>query len=258
MIHAGRWLAVAVWALVLTLPGRSADPAVPDADYPKLAAQQIKVVIDSLKAAQSAEPLQKKRLVEKAKAAAIVLAQAAQDNLAGGDAAQRLGVRDAALVIVKHLPAKEPQLTEALKLAEALDGIKTGGAKKERNALLPAHTNLEIIMVPFKNIDKGGQDLEKLFLKLSFDKKKNIPAAQQGEPLLLALYQTALIAELTRDHKVDKDQKKWQELSDDMRRTALEMAKGIRDKDGKAAFTALTKLNDSCKVCHEVFRDAGQ
>jgi len=260
MTQAARWMAVAAWMLVLAWSGGAADPkgSIPDADYAKLAAQQIKIVTESLKAAMDAEPLQKKRLVDKAKAAAIVIAQAAQGNLDGADSGQRLALRDAALAVAKHLPARDPNLADALKLAETLDGVKAGGGKKERLQLLPGHIDLGTIMVPFKNVDKGGQDLEKLLLKLSFDKKKNIPPGQQGDPLLLSLYQTAVIAELTRDHKVPKDEKKWQELSDDMKRTALEMAEHVRAKDGKSAFAALTKLNESCTVCHKLFRDGDQ
>lgn len=259
MGQAGRWTAVGVW-IVMMATATAADPkagGIAEADYSKLVAQQTKTLTETLKAAlASTEMLEKKRLADKAKVVAILLAQAAQDNLAGADAGQRATLRDAALAIAKQLPANGPQFADALKLAEALDGLKADpAAKKEKIPLLPAHINLSVLMVPFKNADKGGHGLEATLIKLSFDKKKMIPAAQQGDPLLLSAYQTALIAELTRDHKPAKEEKKWQELSDDMRRTALEMADGIRAKDGKAAFAALVKLNESCTICHKLYRD---
>jgi hypothetical protein len=261
MMDASRWLAVGGFSMLLAAwPSLAGDPkgsTIPDADYAKVVAHQVKVLTESLKAAATAEPLEKKRLADKAKSTAIILAQAAQDNLSGANAAERATLRDAALAIVKLLPAKDPQFADALKLAEGLEGLKANpAAKKEKIQLLPGHTKLEVIMIPYQPAAKGGQGLEAQLLKLSFDKKKNIPPAQLADPLLMNAYQSALIAEMTRDHKVDKDQKKWQELSDDMRRTSLELAAGVRDKDGKAAFAALAKLNESCAVCHKIYRDA--
>src|SRR5262249_12526659 len=100
---------------------------------------------------------------------------------------------------------------------------------------------------------QGGQGIEAALIKLGGDKKKMIPPAANDSTLLIA-YQTAVIAELAADYVPDKDAKDWKTYSADMRKGSIELAEKIKAKDGKEAFTALSKVTASCSACHEKFR----
>src|SRR6516164_6812185 len=64
----------------------SKDSAVPDADYPKLVDQQVKVLQDALKSLKEAkEPAEVKKLAEKSRCTAVMIAAIAQENLGGKD-----------------------------------------------------------------------------------------------------------------------------------------------------------------------------
>ena len=93
-----RGLAVPVVLLASALLAGGADapvkaPLLPDAAYGKLIEPSAKLIQESL----AGEPT--RRSVEKARVAALMLAEFAQQNLQGADGAQRATVRDAALHI---------------------------------------------------------------------------------------------------------------------------------------------------------------
>lgn len=229
------------------------DSAIPDADYPKLVDQQLKILQESLKALKDAkEPAESKKLIEKSRCTAVMIAAIAQDNLSGKDAAQRATLRDASLAVAAL--AKSKKTDEAIKKADGLKGIKPDDkAKLAKVKLFDAHIDLQELMSQFKIAKQGGQGIEAALIKLGADKKKMIPPALSDTTLLLA-YQTALIAELAADYVPDKDPKDWKTFSADMRKGSLEMAEKLKGKDAKGAFSALSKVNTSCSVCHEKYR----
>jgi hypothetical protein len=242
---------------LLTGPGGAADektPIVPDADYGKLVDHQLKVLEDTLKALQEAKEVpEKKKLTEKAKCTAVMLAAVAQDNLAGKDAAQRASLRDAALAVAGLIDTGK--IADAAKQATGLKDVKAdANAKTVKVKLYEKHFKLDELMSQYKLAKAGGQGIEAALLKLGADKKKMVPATAMTDSLLAMVYLTALSAEPTTDHKPPKDAKDWAAYSSDMRKGAVEMAEALKNKDGKAAFVALGKLNTSCSVCHDKFR----
>ena len=252
---------LALALILLAAAGLAADPkdqVLPDGEYPKVVASQTKVLEEALKAAgETTDPKLKKMTIEKAKVAAIMIAVAAQENLGGAEGQQRATLRDAALAIAKLLNPTSPNVAEAQKLAAALATLKADGkAKLEKVKILDAHADMPEIMTQFKLPKGGGQGIEALYIKLGLDKKKAVPATAMNEALLVHAYQSALVGMLVRDYKPNKDVKKWQAYSEDMQKYGIEFANVLRDKmpDGKAAFTALSKLNTSCSQCHEVFK----
>src|SRR5262245_42207707 len=71
-------------------PGTAADapkPIVPDAEYPALVEQSAKLIAEALAGSPN------RRMADKARVAAVMLAEFAQQNLAGADAGQRATVR---------------------------------------------------------------------------------------------------------------------------------------------------------------------
>jgi len=249
--------AALVFALGLVALGQAQegkDVVVPDGDYAKLVEAQLKVVQEGLKGAKEAtEKDQVKKMKTKARCAAVMIAAAAQDNLAGKDGQQRATVRDAALNLAALV--KGEKYDEAVKLAGELKDLKEDSkAKKEKVKLYEAHLDLQEVMSQFKQPKAGGQGIEKLLLNLATDKKKVVPPAAINDALLSTTYQIALLSDLTHDHVPAKDKKDWDIWSVDMKKGALEMASQLKAKDGKAAFAALNKLNTSCSACHERFK----
>lgn len=260
MTGAARWgvraIVLAVGLCLLAGPGTAADskdPAVPEADYPKLVEQQVKVLEDTLKVLQdSKDTTEKKKMTQKAHCTAVMLAAVAQDTSAK-DPAARASLRDAALKVAALV--KAGKINDAAKQAAGLKNIKPDpAAKTEQIKLLDGPINLEELMSQFKLPKAGGQGIESTLLKLGTDKKKMIPAAAMTDSLVNLAYLSAVAADLTEVHKVPKDGKDWVTYSHDMRKGAIELAETVKAKDGKAAFVALGKLNTSCSVCHDKFR----
>jgi cytochrome c553 len=268
MSYVSRWgqktalLALGFWLVASLGEGIAADgkdSVVPDADYPKLVDQQIKVLQDALKALKDAkEDKDKKAMTNKSRCTAVMIAAIAQDNLGGKDGTDRAALRDAALnvaALVKAALVNSSKVDEAMKKAAELKSVKGDGkAKMQKLKLYDDHINLTELMSQFKLPKAGGQGTETLLLNLATDKKKTIPPAALNEALLLTAYRTAVASELAIDHVPDKDPKSWKNWSIDMRKGSIEFAEKIKAKDGKAAFSALSKLNTSCSVCHEKFK----
>jgi hypothetical protein len=263
MTNAQRWgmgsagLALGLWLVAGLGSGQAQigkDPLVPDADYPKLVEQQIKVLQDTLKLLKDAkDPAEKKKMAEKARCTSVLVAAIAQDNLAGKDGGQRATLRDAALDIAALVKANN--LDEAAKKTAALKDVKADGkAKTDKIKLFDVHIDLQEWMSQFKLPKAGGQGTEAQLLKLGSDKKKTIPPTSLNDQLLLMAYQSGMAAELAAEYKPSKDVKDWLAYSTDMRKSSAELADKIKAKDGKGAFAALNKLNTSCSVCHDKFR----
>lgn len=256
--HAPRLSAAAVGLFVIAslVSGQGTGdgkPIIPDADYPKVIEQQLKVLQETMKLlGEAKEVADKKKWSEKARCACVLIAAAAQDNLTGKDGAQRATLRDGALNVATLV--KTGKTADAVKAAEGLKGVKSDGkAKTERVKLFEAHIDLQELMGQYKLAKAGGQGTEAALLKLAADKKKAIPANAINDNLIATAYVAALTAELTAEYKA-KNPKDWQALSVDMRKGGLEFAETLKAKDGKAAFTALNKMSTSCSVCHEKFR----
>ena len=230
------------------------EVVVPEGEYPKLVDAQLKAVLEGLKALkETTDKEQIKKMKDKARCGAVMIAAAAQDNLAGKDGQQRATVRDAALNLAALVTGEK--YDEAVKLAGELKGLKEDPkAKKEKIKLFEAHIDLKEVMSQFKQSKAGGQGVEKLLLNLATDKKKIVPPAAINDALLTAIYQIALLSELAHDYVPPKDKKDWDIWSMDMKKGALEMADKLKAKDGKAAFSALNKMTASCSVCHERFK----
>lgn len=254
-----RVVRTAVLGLALGLVGlgqaqESKEAIVPEGEYPKLVDAQLKAVQEGLKVLQQSKDKDEiKKMKDKARCGAVMIAAVAQDNLAGKDGQQRATLRDAALNLAGLV--KSEKYDEAAQLTGELKGLKEDPkAKKQKLKLFDAHIDLQELMSQFKQSKGGGQGIEKLLLNLATDKKKMVPPASINDALLATTYQIALLSELAHDYVPPKDKKDWDAWTVDMKKGALEMADKLKAKDGKAAFTALNKLNTSCSVCHERFK----
>jgi hypothetical protein len=233
----------------------------PEAEYTKLVERATKHVLEGVQGAQSGEKKYRARYGRQARAAAVMIAAYAQDGPASRSPAQRASLRDAALQLAATL--KADKLDDARKQAEALKTVKEDPkADTKPVALMPTHIELLDVMQQFSSLPGGlGIERDKILDVLAnreVKKAKALPDKAMTEDSVLTAYQMAVIADVIKDHKPPKAKgggvKEWQGFTDDMRKSALELAETAQKKDGKAALMALNKLNSSCRNCHEVFR----
>lgn len=238
-------LAAALAAMLPSSP--AAAPAAPD-DYPKLLAPTAEVIATAL----AGEPT--RRAADKARVAAVLLAESAQQKLDGPDGAQRAAVRNATLAIA--VLVKDKQYPEAIKQAKLLSTLTAKpGVSKARVKIGPPLVDVDLLMGPFRSVRLGGYALEDRLDELGSSPGGMLPPAALNDDLRLLAYRTALVAELTRVHAPDeKAAKAWQTYCDAMRRGALDLIGAVQAKDSKAAFSAVEAVNQSCKQCHKEFR----
>jgi RNA polymerase sigma-70 factor (ECF subfamily) len=114
-------------------------------------------------------------------------------------------------------------------------------------------TQVAQAMSPFKPTREGGQGIESALLRLAQDGKPE-PGSDPGH-LVRMVYQTAAVADFIKGHPPGARQPEWQSLSDEMRRSALDLADALRAQEDNATLLAARRLTASCQKCHEVFRD---
>lgn len=233
-----------------SVPGAAADapqPVLPDSEYALLVEQSAKLITEAL----AGQP--NRRSADKARVAAVMLAEFAQQNLAGADGPQRASVRDAALVIAGLIGDKK--FGEAAKEAARLPGLPAkADAKKERVKLVGPHVDVEELMTLFRATKIGGLGIEPLLDRLATEKNETISPPNLTDELRLLAYRIAVAGEMMGGHAPKMKVKEWRTQADAMRRSAADLAEAVKAKDGKKSYAALTRLNTSCNQCHKDFR----
>jgi hypothetical protein len=225
----------------------AAPPVLPDAEYPRLLGPSVQTIVTSL----AGEPT--RRGVEKARVAALMLAEFAQQNLGGADGQQRATVRDAAVQVAALI--KDKKYAEAVKLAQQLPTLPANpAARRDKVKLLGTLLDVEELMGQFRSPKVGGLGIETLLDDLGNSKGGLLPPEALTDSLRLLAYQTAVAADLSRQHVPDKKAKDWQAYAEAMRKSALQLGTAVGTKDGKGAFSAIEQLNTSCNKCHKEFR----
>jgi hypothetical protein len=223
-------------------------PLLPSAEYPRLVESSVGLIESAL----AGEPT--RRSAEKARVAAVMLAEFAQQDLRGPDARQRATVRDAALQLAALI--KDKKYAEAVAQAKRLPSLPPNAAARlERIKLLGPHLDVEELMSQFRTTRLGGLGIEALLDELAVSKDGKVPTEALTDELRRLAYRTALAAELARDHLPKENPNEWQTRLGEMRKSAVELAEAAKAKDGKAAFTAVERLNSSCNKCHLKFRN---
>lgn len=229
--------------------GAEEKSLVPPDAFGRLLARSTAVIQEALK-----DDTPNRRAADRARVVAVILAEAAQQDLAGADAGKRATTRDAALDLARLIRGQE--FAKARKLAQGLPSLPpSASAKKEKIPLLGAHIEMDEVMSVFRKLTLGGLEIESEFDRLENDSENQIvPAADLTEKLELFAYQTALAADLVKNHKPDKEPAQWRQRSELMRQSALELALAVKAKDGKAAYRAVSNGNANCTACHKTFR----
>ena len=106
-------------------------------------------------------------------------------------------------------------------------------------------------MQPFKAAAAGGQDIEHVLTSLAGGAELDVDAdrvAQMAD-------QTAAVAEQLRDHDPGRHPAAWRQLSEQMRRAAVDLSSAVAVHDERTTLAAARRLTATCQQCHAVFRD---
>jgi hypothetical protein len=232
-------------------------PVLPEDMFTRLVTEDAKTISDSLAKAKGAEA---KKMTIKAKAAALMIAVYAQDEMLrpGANAQAMAGLRDEAVKVIKALSggktAQAQQLAGELKpTGKAEPGAKTTPLPLQDN------TEIDIVMQQFKPELGGGLALEKKLL--SYVNKRSAYTPAEYQQMVPLLYRIAAIAQPTEAlvpaPMGKKTPAQWTKFSEEMGHLALQAAQVAKKAkpDDKEVKAALKKLEANCTACHNVFRD---
>jgi hypothetical protein len=227
----------------------------PDKQFNELVKRATQAVDEGLRDWKDPKVKEKERKehYRKARAAAVLLAVYAQQSQTQANAVERATLRDAALKLATSI--KDNRVADGRK---QLDGIKAG-LKPNPNAdlkpvqFMPRHVEIEEVMKPFSSF-------QNLMLPKGIQKKRALPNNVVNDEWILMLYQTAMIAEVSKEHVPPRrpggGPAQWKQFNNDMRKEVQELIKltGAPNFDSKAAFKALERLDGACSNCHRIFR----
>lgn len=189
---------------------------------------------------------------------AALIALCAQQQLSGPHAPEMAAVQEAALKLAASVQRRRLNVEQAKKQTETLAGFP--GIKAEAASTEPADLtkkfSLETVMKVFDKTSKGGDGIEQLLLTLDQQRRPYSPA-QMSDQLVADAYKAVLVAEVARRYQPEKnrtDREGWEQLCNDMKTNAGQLAQVVKQRDPKEVKAAIRKLNASCNQCHEKFR----
>lgn len=231
-------------------------PILPEGVFTQIVTEEAKALKDA--AAKASD----KKQAMKARSLAMMIAIYAQGEVARGGpkAAAMAGLRDAALNVAKAVG--DGKIDEAKKLVSALapSGKADAGAKV---GPMPIHDDFDVdtLMQVFRRERSGGMDWELKLNKLV--EKRGAFSATEYQQMVPLMYRIAAVAQATEAYAPTMPMGKklpadWIKLSKDMGVEALAVAELAKKPkpDDKMVKATLKKLENSCTVCHEKFRDA--
>jgi RNA polymerase sigma-70 factor (ECF subfamily) len=106
-------------------------------------------------------------------------------------------------------------------------------------------------MTPFRPVGDGGEGFEKALFHLAEDGQ----AGADRERLVGVAHRTAQVAGAIQDHDPGQRRQDWRRLSDEMRRSALDLADALASNDQRTTMAAARRLTATCQTCHATFRE---
>lgn len=166
---------------------------------------------------------------------------------------------------------KKKILAELEKIADLLEKGNDAGAKKAADAFAKGKDfDMAEVMAIFKLRTKGGigvgpkagdikpDGIEALAMNLEKAQKKLVDT-YPGELSRMSYLAAAVALSITDKCPVakkmgNKNPADWKQWSEDMQKSAIELAAAAKDKKVNEVKTAAKKLNNSCVSCHSPFR----
>ena len=221
-------------------------------DLARLIERSTQVVRDAL-ARGSPDP----KVAERAFTQAVMIAAMAQSGPRGADTSRRLALRSGALALAEEI--RSQRFAEAQRRARVLPYLHVDAeARPGKIALLNGPINLERVMCQFSSERSRGLGTEKKLTVLhsAHQQSKELPQAALNEDLELTGLLIAQVADLIQDHKPEHAKKKdWPMRVENLRTASKALVEATRRKNGKAAFQAITHVEETCYQCHDQFRD---
>lgn len=231
-------------------------PILPEGVFTQLVTEESKALKDATAKASD------KKQAMKARSLAMMIAIYAQGEVARGGpkAAAMAGLRDTALNVAKAVG--DGKIDEAKKLAQTIApaGKADAGAK---TGAIPIHDDfdLDTLMQVFRRDRSAGMEWELKLNKLV--EKRGAFTATEYQQMVPLMYRIAAVAQATEAYAPTMPMGKklpadWIKLSKEMGVEALAVAELAKKPkpDDKMVKATLKKLENSCTVCHEKFRDA--
>jgi len=223
------------------------EQILPDSEYPKMLKRNVKAIQEALKSDPGAEQ------TEKVQTAAVMIAAYAQQNLDGPDGQQRATVRDAALKLADLIKAKK--FADASKLAGKLATLEPDPkAKKEKVKLIDVYLVPSDIMHQFRLVPDGGWGIFGHLQRIQTKQYKEMPRDEMNPTFVEEMYQVAVSGDLLHSHMHKAKPKEWEQYTDELRKSAVEMAESLKAKDVKNSPLILSKLTTTCFNCHKLLK----
>jgi hypothetical protein len=163
---------------------------------------------------------------------------------------------------------------ELRKIADAFEKGDLAAAKTQGKAVADK-SELEDVMhlfSPRKADGEGGEGIgtkpgaikpDCIEVKIQYLGKRVAPQELKNDNAALQrmAFITAAVAEVAQhkcpvDKKTgEKDPAKWKKWTEEMRESALELAKAVKASDAMAVKKTALRLDGTCRNCHGVFRD---
>jgi hypothetical protein len=243
-------LVLGLWFLAAGVGGGAQgdkDQFLPDSMYPKMLERNVKAIKEALKKDPGAD------MAEKAQTAAVMLAAYAQQNLDGPDGQQRATVRDAALKLADLI--KDKKFADASKLAGKLATLEADPkAKKEKIKLIDVYIGPAEIMHQFRLVPDGGWGIFGHLQRIQTKQYKQMPRDEINDTFVLEMYQVAVSGDLAHGHMNKARPKEWEQYMDELRKSSLELADALKNKNVQDSPAILSKLTTTCFNCHKLLK----
>jgi hypothetical protein len=224
-----------------------AKEELPAASASKVLASDVQLIKDGLAKAPTT-----KGAIKGLKSLSMLLALNAQNQAGGADGAKMAGLRDVAMTIATAL--EKGKVADAAKLAGGFDSA-TGDPKKAVKLAEHAAFSLDEAMSTLGSSRAGGQNIETDFKDRSVATTLKDPKKVEAHAVHIALIGQYSV-QLPPSDAVGAKKKKWDELSQEMTKLAVELAEeaGKAKADVDVMKKKISAVNKNCVDCHNEFR----
>jgi hypothetical protein len=224
-----------------------------DPELERLIERSAKIIRESLQGKPTP------RLIERARAQAVMVAVYAQSGPAGANTFRRATLRDAALRLAATL--RDNKTADARKQAHSLLYLHSDPrAPLGTVHLLDRHIELKEAMGQFASEKGRGLGVEaridRLLSNAQITQRSELPQAALNDELIWTAQQVAHVAAwIKQDYNPpNKKVMQWKTHAETARQAALDLAGAARARNGPEAWLAMKRVEAACCNCHEVFR----
>jgi hypothetical protein len=156
-------------------------------------------------------------------------------------------------------------------VTKLVNAMRQGGNAGPQAAEVAKKVEIENLMIVFKPRNKGGfgigpspgkvspDGIEQKIINMGRRPLTKNQVAQQKEPLIEMAERVQAVAEITQHYmppkKAGANPANWKKYTQEMKKSAQDLAGALKGGDPKMIKAAATDLNAACTNCHGDFRD---